>query len=128
MAMSMADDANANTSPFRDGSTTLQRDALKALAGHYPEGVSGGTILSDLEQRYDDSIGPGRFYPNLNALVEKGLVDKQIHGIDGRTHKFTINQQGLDHLQENVNWWCNLGLRELYQSALGSHESDGDSS
>lgn len=54
--------------------TGLQRDLLYVIAGsNEPHGLA---IKDDLEEYYETEIHHGRLYPNLDTLVEKGLVEK----------------------------------------------------
>jgi PadR family transcriptional regulator, regulatory protein PadR len=54
--------------------TAFQRDLLYVIAGlDEPHGLA---IKEELEQYYDGEIHHGRLYPNLDVLVEKGLVKK----------------------------------------------------
>ena len=54
--------------------TEFQRDLLYAIAGQdEPHGLA---IKEELEVYYETEIHHGRLYPNLDTLVEKGLLEK----------------------------------------------------
>ena len=54
--------------------TGFRRDVLYIIAGlDAPHGLA---IKAELDEYYEDEIQVGRLYPNLDALVEKGLVEK----------------------------------------------------
>lgn len=73
--------------------TAFQEDLLNVIAG---EGeVSGQDVKYRVEQMSVYSIGGvnhGRLYPNLDTLVEKGLVEKG--ELDRRTNSYTITDDG----------------------------------
>jgi len=55
--------------------TGFQRDLLTVTAGiEEPHGLA---IKDELEDYYEKEIHHGRLYPNLDTLVEKGLVEKE---------------------------------------------------
>lgn len=54
--------------------TSFQRDVLYIVAGlTAPNGLG---IKDDLDDYYATDINHGRLYPNLDTLVEKGLIKK----------------------------------------------------
>ncbi len=54
--------------------TGFQRDLLFVIAGEdEPHGLA---IKEELEEYYEKEIHHGRLYPNLDTLVDKGLVEK----------------------------------------------------
>jgi len=68
----------------------FQRDLLVVAAGL--EEPNGLDIKSELEQYYTSEINHGRLYPNLNTLVEKGLVEKGQK--DERTNQYVVTDRG----------------------------------
>ena len=54
--------------------TGFQRDLLYVIAGR--ERPHGLAIKEELEGYYEKEIHHGRLYPNLDTLVDKGLVEK----------------------------------------------------
>jgi PadR family transcriptional regulator PadR len=86
-----------------DDITAFQRDVLYVIAGmdddEYPHGLS---IKDELAQHYSDEINHGRLYPNLDQLVEMGLVEKDT--IDKRTNSYTLTQRGRRELEARRDW------------------------
>jgi len=54
--------------------TAFQRGLLYAIAGQ--DELYGLAIKDELEEYYEEEIHHGRLYPNLDEVVEKGLVEK----------------------------------------------------
>lgn len=55
--------------------TGFQRDLLYVVAGLVePHGLA---IKEELEEVYQQEIHHGRLYPNLDTIVDKGLIDKR---------------------------------------------------
>ncbi|WP_331234278.1 PadR family transcriptional regulator [Natronorarus salvus] len=80
--------------------TAFQRDLLMVIAGlGDPHGLA---IKDELEEYYDDEIHHGRLYPNLDALVEKGLVAKGSR--DKRTNEYTLTERGERELSARQEW------------------------
>ena len=70
--------------------TGFQRDLLYVVLGKdKPHGLA---LKDELEQYYDSEIHHGRLYPNLDTLVEKGLLEKG--QIDRRTNYYQVTQRG----------------------------------
>jgi DNA-binding PadR family transcriptional regulator len=79
--------------------TGFQRDLLFVIAGK--EEPSGQEIKDEIEDR----VGPvnhGRLYPNLDELVETGLVEKG--QVDRRTNYYELTDDGADTLREHRDW------------------------
>ena len=80
--------------------TGFQRDLLYVIAGKdEPHGLA---IKADLEDYYETEINHGRLYPNLDALVEKGLVKKG--HLDDRTNSYTLSQRGDREIAARREW------------------------
>ena len=80
--------------------TGFQRDLLYAIAGQdEPHGLA---IKAELEDYYETEIHHGRLYPNLDTLVEKGLVEKGT--IDRRTNSYAITQRGRREIEARRDW------------------------
>jgi PadR family transcriptional regulator PadR len=86
-----------------DDLTGFQRDVLYVIAGmdddEYPHGLS---IKEELDQHYSGEINHGRLYPNLDQLVDMGLVEKDT--IDKRTNSYTLTQRGRRELEARRDW------------------------
>jgi len=68
--------------------TAFQRDLLFVVAGKSkPAGVA---IKDEIEEYYEKKIHYGRLYPNLDTLIDKGLVEKEE---ERRTDEWLHNHQ-----------------------------------
>ena len=80
--------------------TGFQRDLLVVIAGlDEPHGLA---IKDELEDYYEGEIHHGRLYPNLDTLVEKGLVEKG--QVDRRTNSYALTRRGRRELQARREW------------------------
>lgn len=80
--------------------TGFQRDLLYIVAGlDEPHGLA---IKEELEQYYGTEIHHGRLYPNLDTLVDKGLVEKGQR--DRRTNFYALTQRGRRELEARCEW------------------------
>jgi PadR family transcriptional regulator, regulatory protein PadR len=80
--------------------TAFQRDALYAIAGlEEPHGLA---IKDELEEYYDKEVHHGRLYPNLDTLVNKGLVSKGQQ--DRRTNVYTLTKRGRREIDARREW------------------------
>lgn len=80
--------------------TGFQRDMLFVIAGlDEPHGLA---IEDELEDYYQKEVHHGRLYPNLDALVEEGLVEKGIK--DRRTNVYTITDRGREAIEKRREW------------------------
>lgn len=83
-----------------DDLTGFQRDILYVTAGlDEPHGLA---IKDELENYYESEIQHGRLYPNLDTLVEKGLIEKG--EIDKRTNSYTVTATGHEELDARNDW------------------------
>lgn len=80
--------------------TGFQRDILYVLGGL--ESPKGLAIKDELDRYYSSDINHGRLYPNLDALVEKGLVEKG--RIDDRTNSYSLTGRGRRELEARREW------------------------
>jgi DNA-binding PadR family transcriptional regulator len=80
--------------------TGFQRDLLYVLAGlDSPHGLA---VKDELGTYYDGEIHHGRLYPNLDTLVEKGLVQKGKR--DDRTNTYALTRRGRMELTARREW------------------------
>lgn len=80
--------------------TAFQRDLLYVIAGlDDPHGLA---IKADLEDFYETEIHHGRLYPNLDELVEKGMVEKG--QLDRRTNVYTLTDRGRREIEARREW------------------------
>lgn len=62
----------------------------------------GLAVKEEIEGYYESEIHHGRLYPNLDTLVEKGLIDKDEK--DRRTNKYTITDAGVEFVEQRKVW------------------------
>ncbi|MBV0923132.1 PadR family transcriptional regulator [Halomicroarcula limicola] len=80
--------------------TGFQRDLLYVIAGlEEPHGLA---IKDELEDYYESEVNHGRLYPNLDTLVEKGLIEKG--ELDRRTNFYTLTRRGERELDARQDW------------------------
>jgi len=80
--------------------TNFQRDLLYVVAGK--DEPSGLAIKDELDDYYEKEIHHGRLYPNLDTLVEKGLLEKGEQ--DRRTNYYIVTTRGQRELQARREW------------------------
>lgn len=80
--------------------TGFQRDLLYVVAGK--EEPHGLAIKEELENYYESEIHHGRLYPNLDTLVEKGLVEKGQR--DRRTNTYVVTRRGSREIEARDEW------------------------
>ena len=80
--------------------TGFQRDLLYVIAGL--EDPYGLAIKDELDDYYEKEIHHGRLYPNLDTLVEKGLVEKGT--LDKRTNMYSITRRGKREIAARTEW------------------------
>lgn len=83
-----------------DDLTGFQRDLLYVFAGL--EAPHGLALKGELEEYYEKEIHHGQLYPNLDTLVEKGLVSKGTH--DERTNEYTLTRWGHREIDARREW------------------------
>lgn len=80
--------------------TGFQRDLLYVVGGlDEPKGLE---IKEELEREYETEIHHGRLYPNLDTIVQKGLIDKGER--DARTNFYKITKRGRRELEARREW------------------------
>lgn len=78
----------------------FQRDLLYVIADlGDPKGLR---IKEELEMYYGTDINHGRLYPNLDTLVEKGLIEKGQS--DDRTNYYVLIKRGKRVLIDRRGW------------------------
>ena len=72
----------------------IQRDVLEAIQrlDNLGEPVYGLAIKRTLEEDYAEEVNRGRLYPNLDELVERGLLTKG--ELDQRTNEYHLTDAG----------------------------------
>lgn len=79
--------------------TAFQQNILIVLAEEPRYGLA---IKRTLEEYYGTEVNHGRLYPNLDDLVEIGLVKKS--ELDKRTNQYELTEAGRDALLEQFSW------------------------
>lgn len=80
--------------------TGFQRDLLVVIAGmDSPKGLA---LKEKLDSYYAGEINHGRLYPNLDTLVDEGLVKKG--QIDDQTNSYSLTTKGEDIIGERRQW------------------------
>ena len=79
--------------------TAFQQNILTILA---EEPMYGLAIKRELEAYYGSEVNHGRLYPNLDDLVELGLVEKS--ELDKRTNQYELTDAGHDVVLGQVEW------------------------
>jgi DNA-binding PadR family transcriptional regulator len=79
--------------------TAFQQNILTILA---EEARYGLAIKRELESYYESEVNHGRLYPNLDDLVELGLVDKS--ELDKRTNEYALTEEGYEAVLDQLGW------------------------
>jgi len=79
--------------------TAFQQNILTILAR---EPLYGLAIKRELESYYGSEVNHGRLYPNLDDLVEMGLVEKS--ELDKRTNQYALTDEGYRALLGQLAW------------------------
>jgi PadR family transcriptional regulator PadR len=73
---------------------------LYVIAGREePHGVA---IKDALEEYYEKEVNNGRFYPNIDWLMEEGLVEKGQQ--DSRTNFYALSRRGQREIEARNEW------------------------
>ena len=80
--------------------TGFQRDMLYCIATLNEP--SGAEIRRELEEYSTAEVNHGRLYPNLNDLVDEGLVRKG--NMDDRTNLYTLTPLGRELIEKRRQW------------------------
>ncbi len=79
--------------------TAFQQNILTILAEEPRYGLA---IKRELESYYDSEVNHGRLYPNLDELVEMGLVEKS--ELDKRTNQYALTDDGYQAVLNQLEW------------------------
>jgi len=80
--------------------TAFQRDILRLLDRE--DHRKGTAIRSGLEAYYGVDVNHGRLYPNLDQLVEKGLIEKSER--NRRTNDYALTDAAREALADHDAW------------------------
>ena len=96
----MSEARNVTVDPGIAGElTAFQQNILVILA---EEARYGLAIKRELEEYYGEEVNHGRLYPNLDDLVEMGLVEKS--ELDKRTNQYALTDDGEQALLDQFEW------------------------
>ncbi len=79
--------------------TAFQQNILVILAEEPRYGLA---IKRELEAYYDSEVNHGRLYPNLDELVEQGLLEKS--ELDKRTNEYALTDDGVEAVFDQLTW------------------------
>jgi len=79
--------------------TAFQQNVLTVLSEEPRYGLA---IKRELEDYYGTEVNHGRLYPNLDELVEMGLVEKS--ELDKRTNQYALTEAGYDAVFDIIRW------------------------
>jgi len=79
--------------------SAFQQNILVVLAEEPRYGLA---IKRELEAYYDAEVNHGRLYPNLDDLVDAGLVEKS--ELDKRTNQYSLTERGDEALLARLRW------------------------
>lgn len=80
--------------------TAFQRDVLYTVGKlGDPHGLA---IKDELEAYYESEVNHGRLYPNLDQLVEQGLIKKAAK--DNRTNEYRLTGHAQDEIRQRQDW------------------------
>ncbi len=96
--MSEAKTASVNPGIARE-LTAFQQTILTILAEEPRYGLA---IKRQLETYYDTEVNHGRLYPNLDELVDRGLIEKS--ELDKRTNEYGLTAAGVDAIFDQLSW------------------------
>lgn len=80
--------------------SAFQRDVLAVISGM--DAPNGLTIKSVLEETSEIEVNHGRLYPNLDDMVEAGLIEKG--EVDGRTNYYELTEEGEREVEAQIEW------------------------
>lgn len=102
----MSEAQNASSSAAR-GLTAFQQNILAVLSS---EPMYGLAVKRELEDYYGQEVNHGRLYPNLDDLVEMGLVTKS--ELDKRTNEYELTEKGLEAVVDHIDWTLSKFVRD----------------
>lgn len=105
--------------------TAFQQNILVILS---EEAMYGLAIKRELEDYYGAEVNHGRLYPNLDTLVEKGLVDKS--ALDKRTNEYALTDAGEQVIFDRLDWILSKyvpgqsGAADVLRERVTMHQSE----
>jgi DNA-binding PadR family transcriptional regulator len=101
--------------------TAFQQNILVILS---EEPMYGLAIKRHLEEYYGTEVNHGRLYPNLDDLVEMGLVEKS--ELDKRTNQYALTETGYGAVVDRLDWMLSKFITDGERAAdvrelIGTH-------
>ena len=105
--------SSTDTDQNTDEPTTLfKQQILFVIAGFetgryrnetYSNDVAHGlAVKSALEEKRKEEVNHGRLYPNLDELIDAGLIEKS--ELDKRTNRYELTDASWQYLHDEVQW------------------------
>lgn len=91
--------------------TAFQRDIVWSLVEL--DGEYGLAIKRELESIRDEEVNHGRLYPNLDTLVDGGLITK--HQIDKRTNGYQLTETARRMLAQRRAYVTDIGEDDVIE-------------
>jgi len=85
---------------FMNELTGFQRDMVYCIAAL--DGPSGVEVRRELEEYSSAEVNHGRLYPNLDELVDEGVIRKEKK--NDRTNLYVISPLGKELIEERRQW------------------------
>lgn len=86
--------------------TAFQRDTLYVIAAIESDDADeqpyGLAIKRGLEDYYGIDVHHGRLYPNLDDLVDDGLIEKS--ELDRRTNSYELTERAYRAMEQRRDW------------------------
>jgi DNA-binding PadR family transcriptional regulator len=93
--------SNGTTSVVAPDLTASQQTILAILSEEARDGLA---IKRELDTYDESDVNYERLYPNLNTLVEMGLVEKRKR--DRRPNEYALTEAGHDAIVTRLSWVC----------------------
>jgi len=98
--------------------TGFERDLIVEI--YQMEQPSGQSILDRLEANHGEDVKHGRLYPNLDDLVDYGLIDKGEQ--DFRTNYYEVTNDGRRLVEDTARYFESIGATNREAFADGGRE------
>ena len=102
---------NRTDTDQREPKTLFKQRILFVIAGFetgtyrneaYSNNVHGLAIKETLEEKKGEEVNHGRLYPNLDDLIEAGLIAKS--ELDKRTNRYELTEAGWNYIRAEAQW------------------------
>lgn len=100
--LGIEDDAERGPAPLHD-LTMFQVTVLKVVRDIDADEPIGQDVCAEVEIELNTGIEPGRFYPNIIHLEEKGLLKR--HDANGNGKVVALTDRGKEQVAARAEWW-----------------------